>query len=151
MKTQVAATSSGENTEELCSLQLSSKASSVQIMPVGLLSIELVACASQGSSKVTTAAFTFTPASAICKKGITATLVRTSRSVRSPSIARDIVSFNAVPWKCPIVVAVENKDLEEVQKLFSTKHASRNDRLPNGTSLLAVSQNFLRSYLYLPP
>ncbi|KAL9103886.1 MAG: hypothetical protein Q9163_001123 [Psora crenata] len=58
-------------------------------IPAGYLSIDLDAFVWQGSSKVTIAIFTFLPEYEICKKGISATLVRTSDTARSPSIARD--------------------------------------------------------------
>ena len=117
---------------------------------MGSLSIKLVTSALHGSSKITTAAFTFTPAYEICKQGVSVTLVRTSEAVKNPSIARNIASFNVVPWEAPIFTAVDCNDIGKVQELFSSKQASPHDRAPNGTTLLSVSSMLLQTYLCLP-
>lgn len=138
-KSQVSASSANESTGELHSRQPSNKASLLRRIPVGCLSIKLTVYGLQESSKVAIAAFTFTPALTISKKGFSAALLKTSSSVRSPKIARGIISFNVVPYKCPIVTAIKENNLKEIQQLFSSKQASPHDRLPNGTSLLSVS------------
>ena len=149
MEMQEAASSLRKNTQELRSLKILSKAFHIQTTHMGILSIELLAYPSQGSSRITTAAFTFTPAYAICKKGVEVQLLRTSDTVGSPTIARNIISFNVIPRDAPIFEAVICNDIGTVQELFSSRQASPHDRLPNGDTLLVVSQTLLQSYLCL--
>ncbi|ERF71275.1 hypothetical protein EPUS_05327 [Endocarpon pusillum Z07020] len=134
--TQKATSFSTNIAQKLRSLQISSKTCSLQDIPVGRLLIKLMVFASQGTSTTTTASFTFTPNDAICKKGVSATLLRAFDSLGSPTIARSITSFNIIPRNHPIVTALEHNDIRKVQELFSSKQASPNDRIPNGTSLL---------------
>ena len=147
ISTPEAASSSGSDTQELLSVQKLSKM--FRIISTGLLSIKLTTGASHGSSKITTAAFTFIPAYEICKEGVSVTLGRTSVTVRNPSIARSIISFNVVPGEAPIFDAIIYNDIGKVQELFSSKQASPHDRNSEGTTLLGVSPNLLEKYLSL--
>ena len=133
----------GKNAQELRALQILNKAL-VKETSVGCLSIKLVVHALQGSPLATTAAFTFTPAFEICKRGISATLVRAFDTVRGSNIARNITSFNVIPRNHPVVDAIKKNNIKKVEELFSSKQISPNDRLPNGTSLLSVSQNLFQ-------
>ena len=139
MGTRDATSLLGKNAQELRALQILNKAL-VKKMSVGCLSIKLVIHALQGSPLATTVAFTFTPAFEICERGISATLVRAFDTVRGSSIARNITSFNIIPWDHPVVHAIDKNNIKKIQELLSSKQISPNDRLPTGTSLLSVSQ-----------
>ena len=146
INTREAASYSGEITQELRSRPTAGKVFYIQTESMGSLSIKVVTGASHGSSKITTAAFTLTPAYGICQHGVSVTLVQTSYTGRSPSIARNIISFNVVPWRSPIHTAVLQNDVGKVQELLSSKQASPHDRLPDGTTLLWVSKKLLQNY-----
>ena len=120
MKTQEAASSLRESTQELRSRPTSSKNFYIQSESMGSLLIKVMTRASRGSSRITTAAITFTPAYEVCKQGVSVTLVRASDAVRSQCITRNITSFNVVPDDAPIFDAVECNDIGKVRELFSS-------------------------------
>ena len=144
MKTRDASLSS-KNVQGLRTRQILST-SLVRETSVGYLSIKLYA--SQGSPLATTATFTFTPASEICERGISATLVRAFDSTQGTCIPPKITSFNIIPVDHPVRRAIFENNIKRVQELFSSRQASPHDRFPDGTSLLSVRQKTLQGCCY---
>ena len=140
--------SSGKNTQRLYFWQSSSSTLATQEKHVGRFSTKLVFYVSKGSSKLDTAAFTFTPVSSICGGGVPMKLARFLDGTKSSNIARNIASFNVIPCDHAIIGAIRKRDTSKVRELLSSKQASPNDRVSNGTLLLTVSQNLLYGDLY---
>ena len=112
----------------------------IQVSPQGVFSLRIFVCSSGDTSQYLLAILTFTPTIAFCDKGVTVKLLKPLEQHSDHSIPRSLTVFNVMHYPSAIFNAVEGDRVAEVQRLFSTRQASPNDRSSCGVSLLEASK-----------